>query len=283
MDGILLIDKDIKWTSRDVCNKLQNLYNTRSVGHTGTLDPFATGLLIVTVNKGNKIAQFMDGFKKTYVATLKLGIKTNTGDLSGEIIQEENVPLLTYEYVEEILNSFLGEQEQLPPMTSAKHVNGKKLYQYFYEGEEVKRTPNKINIYDIKLLSFDNNIITFEATVSTGTYIRVLGEDIASRLNSIGHLTSLRRTSIGHFNVKDAKKIEEVFIDKTLTPINKALSFMEKIVVEDDKIKSVKDGVKITNSSIKDDIILLVDKNDTALAVYIRKENDTFICKRGLW
>lgn len=283
MDGILLIDKDIKWTSRDVCNKLQNVYNTRSVGHTGTLDPFATGLLIVTVNKGNKIAQFMDGFSKTYIAELKLGIKTNTGDLSGEIIEEKEVPLLLENEIIDVLNSFIGEGSQLPPMTSAKHVNGKKLYQYFYEGEDVKRTPNKIFIHDIKLLSLDNNIIKFEASVSTGTYIRVLGEDIASKLNNIGHLISLRRIKIGDFDVKKAKHIEDVFIDNSLIPIPEALSFMKKIIIEKDKVKSIKDGVKLHLDDIKDDIILLVDESNSALAVYTRKENNTFICKRGLW
>ena len=282
MDGLILIDKERNWTSRDVCNVCQKKFNTKKVGHTGTLDPFATGLLVVTINKANKICQFLDDFPKTYIASLKLGEKTTTLDLTGEIIDSKNPSEHTKEEIIEVLNSFLGEIEQIPPMTSAIHYKGRKLYEYAHEGIDVEREARKVNIYDISLLDYQDDTIVFSATVSKGTYIRVLGEDIASKLNEFGHLKELRRTKIGNFDVKDGIKIGELNSDYPLINIGEALCFLKTYTVSGNMIKKVKDGVKLYLKDIEDDIIYVKDDLDNPLAIYVRRD-DHFVSKRGLW
>ena len=223
MDGLILIDKERNWTSRDVCNVCQKKFNTKKVGHTGTLDPFATGLLVVTINKANKICQFLDDFPKTYIASLKLGEKTTTLDLTGEIICSKNPSEHTKEEIIEVLNSFLGEIEQIPPMTSAIHYKGRKLYEYAHEGIDVEREARKVNIYDISLLDYQDDTIVFSATVSKGTYIRVLGEDIASKLNiSTGFLSRIfkettNQTLIEFANFAKLYKIKELIQTKGIS------------------------------------------------------------------
>ena len=237
MDGLILINKDKDWTSRDVCNVIQKIHHTKKVGHTGTLDPFAEGLLLVTINKANKVGQFLDDFSKTYIATLKLGEKTNTSDLTGEIVETQNVPTLSNEEIENVLKTFLGDIEQVPPMTSAIHYKGRKLYEYFYEGIEVEREARKVHIYSIRLIDFKDNEITFEAEVSKGTYIRILGDDIASKLNTIGHLSRLIRTKIGPFDIKNSIKLNELSDDKITYTIDETLSFLDTYVVNMDSVK----------------------------------------------
>lgn len=283
-DGVLLIDKERGWTSRDVCNKLQNIFDTKSIGHLGTLDPFAEGLLAVTINKANKIMQFTEDFKKTYIADLLLGIETNTGDLEGEVISNQEVKSYSKEEIESVLNKFLGKIKQIPPMTSAVHYQGRKLYEIYHEGEVVEREPREVEIYDIKLLSHENNHIVFETTVSKGTYIRVLGEDIAKELKTVGHLVKLTRTKVGFLELKDAIKLKEVNKDSPLIPITKILTHYKKVIVKEENVKKIKDGMTLPFDEIDDEYILLVDENDTALAIYKKVGNrHMYHCFRGLW
>lgn len=283
MDGLILINKEKDWTSRDVCNVTQRIYSTKKVGHTGTLDPFAEGLLLVTINRANKIAQFLDDFTKTYVATIKLGQKTNTLDLTGEVIETKEVPILKKEKIIEVLNSFKGKIKQVPPMTSAIHYKGRKLYEYYHEGIEVERETRDVEIYNISLISFKDDEIIFEAEVSKGTYIRVLGEDIASKLGTVGHLSFLRRTKIGPFDIKDSIKISALTSGYIPLSIRETLNFMETYVVEDDMIKKVKDGVKLNIENIKGDLALIVSKDGEPISIYERKADNIFACKRGIW
>lgn len=283
MDGLILINKEKDWTSRDVCNVIQRIYSTKKVGHTGTLDPFAEGLLLVTINRANKIAQFLDDFTKTYVATIKLGQKTNTLDLTGEVIETKEVPILKEEKIIEVLNSFKGKIKQVPPMTSAIHYKGRKLYEYYHEGIEVERETRDVEIFNISLLSFEEDEIIFEAEVSKGTYIRVLGEDIASKLGTVGHLSFLRRTKIGPFDIKDSIEISALTSDYIPLSIRETLNFMETYVVEDDMIKKVKDGVKLNIENIKGDLALIVSKDGEPISIYERKLDNIFTCKRGIW
>lgn len=283
MDGLILINKDRDWTSRDVCNVVQKIHSTKKVGHTGTLDPFAEGLLLVTINKANKIGQFLDDFTKTYVATLKLGVKTNTSDLTGEVIETKEIPNIKKEDVEKVIKTFLGDIEQIPPMTSAIHYKGRKLYEYFYEGVEVERPSRKVHIYSINLLDFKDDTIVFEVEVSKGTYIRILGEDIATKLNTVGHLTRLIRTKIGPYDIKNSinlKELTNAFITYT---IDETLSFLDTFVVEEKVTKKVKDGLSLTIPNIKGELVYIKSENDEPLAIYKRKENDLFVCKRGIW
>jgi tRNA pseudouridine55 synthase len=283
MDGILLINKERDWTSRDVCNRCQNIFSTKKVGHTGTLDPFATGLLIVTINKANKISQFLDDYTKTYVATLKLGNKTSTGDNTGEIIETKDIPTLNKEKIEEVLSSFVGEIEQIPPMTSAVHFEGRKLYELYHEGIIVDRPKRKVNVFDIKLVSFKEDEIVFECSVSKGTYIRVLGEDIAAKLNTVGHLTLLNRTKIGPFCIKNATKIHDVTKDIKLFSTYDALSFMNVYKVDGDLIKKVKDGMKLTFREFDSQYVFVCTKDNIPLAIYERFVENKYKVKRGLW
>ena len=282
MDGLILINKEQDWTSRDVCNVCQKRFSTKKVGHTGTLDPFATGLLVVTINKANKICQFMDDFPKTYVATLSLGKATDTLDLTGNVVLEKEVNEFSKEYVEEVLNSFKGEIEQIPPMTSAIHYKGRKLYELHYEGISVEREARKVYIHDIQLIEFKDNLITFECQVSKGTYVRVLGEQIAEKLNTVGHLIALQRTKIGNFSIENAIKINDVNKDYPLINIGEALSFLPTYTVDEEMIKKVKNGVKLYLNDINDELVYIKDIHDTPLAIYI-KENGCYVCKRGLW
>ena len=283
MNGFLLIDKPSGWTSRDVCNKIQKILDVDKVGHTGTLDPFATGLLIVTIGKATKAGIYLEDDDKEYIATLSLGKKTITGDLTSEVIEEKEVPEINKEDIEKVFSSFIGEGEQIPPMTSAIHYQGFKLYELAHQGIEVERKPRKIHIKSLKLIDFKDNIITFSCLVSKGTYIRVLGEDIAKRLQTIGHLSSLRRTAIGHFNLDKSVPLLEVKKEDIMNMVDILSLYLKTIEVDDLLEKKIKDGNKLRFGEYAQyDKILLIHKG-TALAIYEKEKDDLYRCLRGLW
>ncbi len=282
MDGILLIDKEKDWTSHDVCQKIKHLLKVDKVGHSGTLDPFATGLLIVAINKATKALLYANFSYKTYIAELALGSKTSTGDVTGEVIENKDVPNLNKEQIKEVLSSFVGHSSQLVPMTSAVHVNGMKLYKYAQQGLDVERPSREIDIKYIKLLSFDKNIIKFQCLVSSGTYIRVLGEDIAEKLNTVGHLVSLKRIAFGEnesLKLEDAIKIEDVNIDQIKSIIN--FIDLPHYEIDEEMAKRIICGQTVPLQT-KENKVLIVYNND-AIAVYQRDHGDYFKCERGLW
>ena len=213
MDGIILINKPKGCTSHDVVNKIKYFLNEK-VGHTGTLDPNATGLLPILIGQGTKLSYYLINHDKEYEVTLKLGIKTDTLDSEGNIIEEQNVDnrILNIENVENILKSFIGKQEQVPPMYSPIKVNGKKLYEYARKNIEVEVKPRKIEIYNISLKAINQNEKTINFTVgsSKGPYIRSLCEDIAKKMGTIGYMKELNRTEVGIFNIVESIKIEEL-------------------------------------------------------------------------
>ena len=187
MDGILVINKPKGYTSHDVVNCLRKALNTKKIGHTGTLDPNATGVLPILVGTATKLSKYLIEHDKTYIATVKLGEKTETGDSEGTVIKQD-LGILTRKITEgeikNVLNSFKGKQQQIPPMYSAIKINGKKAYEYARKGQEVKIEPREIEIYDIRFISKDNLEITFEVSCSKGTYIRTLCESIAEKLRN---------------------------------------------------------------------------------------------------
>ena len=205
---ILNIFKPRGCTSFYVVKNIRKIIKDKKVGHGGTLDPFAEGVLIIGTGKDTKKLSNIINDEKVYIAGLKLGIKTNTLDPEGKIIIEKKVPVLTKDEIKTVLESFLGESLQVPPMFSAKRINGQRLYKLARQNIKVKREPVKINISDITLIDYKENIITFSVRCSKGTYIRVLGKDIAERLNTVGYLQSLIRTNVGQFSIKDSIKIE---------------------------------------------------------------------------
>lgn len=284
IDGFLLIDKEIGVTSRKVCNEISHKLKEKKVGHIGTLDPFASGLLIVTLGKANKAGAFLENDKKRYLATIKLGKATDTLDLTGKVIKEKEITPINEKLIVEVLNSFLGETYQIPPMTSAIHVNGKKLYELAHKGIEIERKPRKIFIYDIKLINFSNDEITFECLVSKGTYIRVLGEDIATKLNNYGYLSMLRRISSGNVDIKEAKKID-LITPNDVKSVYDILSKSSNIKIVDDKLAlDIANGkIKTLKEENKEKYLLVVNTNKNPIAMYEKISENIFEFKRGLF
>lgn len=254
MDGIIVINKQKEYTSHDVVAKLKKKLNISKVGHTGTLDPNATGVLPILIGKGTKFSKYLINHDKIYEVELELGKKTDTADIEGKVIEEKNVD---ERYIKEnllqVLESFVGKQEQIPPMYSAIKKNGKKLYEYARAGEKVEIEPRKIEIYKIDLNKYDKNIISFVVSCSKGTYIRSLCEDIAEKLNTVGYMKNLKRLQVGKFNIKDAVYIDDI----DLKNVNDHLITLEEILKEtpcinlgEKKLKLFLNGVQLTDNNI---------------------------------
>ena len=207
---IININKPAGWTSFDVVKKVRGIIKEKKVGHAGTLDPFAEGVLVLGTGSDTKKLTDITTANKSYRAELTLGKATDTQDRDGRISAEKLVPELTKETIVAVLASFNGPQEQIPPMYSAKHVNGQRLYKLARKNKTVERVPVKISIDQISLLDYTEPVISFNVTCSKGTYVRVLGADIAAKLGTVGHLTALIRTSVGSYHIADAMTIEEL-------------------------------------------------------------------------
>ena len=207
---IININKPTGWTSFDVVKKVRGIIKEKKVGHAGTLDPFAEGVLVLGTGPDTKKLTNIATAKKTYRANLNLGKATDTLDLDGKISAEAVVPELTKETIASVLASFIGTKEQIPPMYSAKHVNGQRLYKLARKNKTIERDPVMISIDQISLLNYTEPVITFEVICSKGTYVRVLGADIAEKLGTVGHLTALTRIKVGKYNIADATTIEEL-------------------------------------------------------------------------
>ena len=277
MNGILLVNKPIDFTSRDVVNKLTKILKTKKVGHTGTLDPIATGVLVVCVGKTTKLCELLTSEHKEYIATIKLGIKTDTLDTTGTIIEKKDYNV-TEEQIIEVLNSFLGDSIQTTPIYSAVKVNGKKLYEYAREGIEVELPKRNINISDIELLSYKNDEIKFKTTVSKGTYIRALIDDICTKLNTVGTMSSLIRTKQGQFTLEQTFTLEDIENGKyELISIEKALSEIETITINEELYNKVKNGSIIPKTFNNDYANLLY--NNKIVAIYKTYDKDNTLAK----
>ena len=262
MDGIILIDKEKNITSRDVCNKLSKILNTKRLGHTGTLDPIATGLLIICVNEGCKLQEELTGHDKDYIAKVKVGIKTDTYDITGNIIEKNDNYHLTKEELIKTLNSFIPGYNQKVPKYSAIKVNGKKLYEYARNNIPVDIPKHNVKINKIELLDFQQDNFTFFVSVSSGTYIRSLINDIGEKLGIPMTMEELERTRIGKFKLEDAQTIENLKI----IPILDVLDIDKLIIDNDDLYKKIKNGVQIKNIYNKEKILFI--KDNIPLAIY---------------
>lgn len=251
MDGVIIINKQKGFTSHDIVNVIRKKLDIKKVGHTGTLDPNATGVLPILVGKATKISKYLIEHDKTYIATIKLGEKTDTGDSEGQVIETKKVSEnLEEENINQVLNNFLGKQKQLPPMYSAIKINGKKLYEYAREGQEVKVEPRDIEIYKIKLLEYKNNKIKFEVECSKGTYIRTLCEDIANKLGTLGYMEELQRTKVNNFDIKDAISLEyldKVTIKEKIISIEEIFKDKPNIDLNNKKLELFLNGVQLTH------------------------------------
>lgn len=252
MNGVIIINKPKGYTSHDVVNIIRKELKIKKVGHTGTLDPNATGVLPILVGEATKISKYLIEHDKTYIAELKLGAKTTTGDSEGEIIEEKEVAELTENKIEMILKEFLGKQEQTPPIYSAIKVNGKKAYEYARSGQAIELEAREIEIHKINLISYENSIITFEVSCSKGTYIRTLCEDIAERLGTLGHMNNLTRTEVNNFTLERAVTIEEIkenanLVKDKIISIEEIFKDNSKIELNDYKLQLFLNGVKLTH------------------------------------
>ncbi len=276
MDGILLIDKKKGCTSREVVNQIVKLLDTKKVGHTGTLDPIATGVLVVCVGKATKLVDIITAQDKEYIASVTLGTLTDTLDSDGNIIKEEIVNLSDNEIISSI-NSMKGSYLQEVPIYSAVKINGKKLYEYARENIEVELPKRNITVYDISLVSNierKNGKISFmfKCKVSKGTYIRSLINDIAKKLNTVGIMTDLRRIRQGKFNIDDCIDISQID-NKSIIPVIDVLDDILHINVNDTLKKDILNG-KIIDDKYNVDRVLFISNDNKALAIYKKYEKD---------
>ena len=267
VNGILIIDKPKNVTSRDVVNEVVKKFNIKKVGHTGTLDPLATGVLVICVGKATKLVNEITSTEKEYIASVTLGTKTDTLDSMGSILFEEKV-IKTKEEIIDVLNSFKGSYEQEVPIYSAVKRNGKKLYEYAREGIDIELPKRIIEVKEIELLGdieYKNNktMFKFKCTVSKGTYIRSLINDIATRLDTIGIMTNLRRIRQGSFKIEDSIKIEDIN-ENNIRSILDVLPY-KKIELTDDIRKKVVNGALVDNIYNEDKVLFILENEAVAL------------------
>jgi tRNA pseudouridine55 synthase len=209
-DGLLLVDKPPRLTSHDVVDRIRRHFGFRKVGHCGTLDPAATGLLLIVLERATKLQANLMSDDKTYEGTMRLGIATDSQDADGEVIAEKPVPPLTAEQIEEVLARFRGDIQQIPPMVSAIKHEGQPLYKLARKGKTVEREPRLVHVYDLRALSIALPDVKFRCACTKGTYVRTLCHDIGESLGCGAHLSELRRTRSGRFDVKDARPLNEL-------------------------------------------------------------------------
>ena len=268
MNGILLVNKDKDMTSRDVVNILSKKFNTRHIGHTGTLDPIATGVMGIAIGDGLKIVDLLINDNKEYIATVKLGVSTDTLDITGTILEEVNKFKLSREQLMEVLNSFLGTSIQEVPYYSAIKVNGKRLYEYARENISVELPKREIEIFDIELLEYKEDEFSFRVKVSKGTYIRSLIRDIGNRINIPCCMKYLQRTIQGNFKIKDSYTLEDIKSDKyKIISIKDSLEGYKFIEVDNYLENKILNG-RILDNRYNDEKIVFINSNDEVLAIY---------------
>ncbi|HJD06141.1 MAG TPA: tRNA pseudouridine(55) synthase TruB [Candidatus Onthoplasma faecipullorum] len=271
--GVIVINKPTDWTSFDVVNKIKRLIGLSRVGHLGTLDPMATGVLLVTIGKATKLFDIMQEKKKTYVATFHFGEETNTLDSTGKITNSNN-KIVTRKEIEAILNTFVGEISQIPPKYSAKSVNGVRAYMLARKNEDFVLPAKVVKIYELKIIDFNDNILTLEITCGSGTYIRALGRDIAYKLNTYATMISLVRTKVGKFDLNqsiDIKSLTKDNIENYILPIDSVLDY-NKIELSDINTKKILNGQTI-KTDLQDGTYKLNNELDTIALIQVHNSN----------
>lgn len=276
MDGILVIHKEAGMTSHDVVMRLRRILHIKKIGHSGTLDPQATGVLLVLVGRACKALPYLEDTDKEYVATMKLGQRTFTDDIWGDVLEERDITPMTD--FKGILSSFTGVIKQVPPMISSVRVNGKKLYEYARANEEVERPVREVTIYESEVL--DEEAMKFRVACSSGTYIRTLCVDIAQKSGNLGCMSSLVRTAVGRFTLEQSVTLAQVEAGEfTLHSLMDVFHHQEKIEYE--PIQEVLHGKKILLDTTNDEVV--ITHQQEVIAVYQRVKDRLFRCARGLW
>ena len=272
MNGVLVVDKPKGLTSRDVVNIICKKFNTKKVGHTGTLDPIAEGVLVVPIGRALKISELLTSERKEYIARVILGYETDMLDITGTETKR-NMPTCTKEEIINVLNSFIGKYNQKVPMYSAVKVGGRKLYEYARQGIEVNPPSKEVEIYSLELISdiiYMEDCIEFsiKCEVSKGTYIRSLIRDIAYKLDTYGTMKELIRTKQGNFSLENSYTLEQIENNEyKLLTIKEALPNIKVTKIDDELLKKVKNGM-VLDSFFKEELSLLIDKNNNEIAIY---------------
>jgi tRNA pseudouridine55 synthase len=281
-DGFLLVDKAKSWTSHDVVAKVRNVTGQRKVGHAGTLDPMATGLLVLGVGRGTRLLRFVQDAPKSYTATARFGVATESLDADGAVLSREPMPVEARD-VDQVIERFTGSILQVPPMVSALKVEGRRLYELAREGKTVEREARRVEIHELDLVDFapsDYPEATFTVRCSKGTYIRTLADDIARALGGRAHLTALRRTAIGSLSVDRASSVDEIATSAAAEPggwsrllidLADGLGDLPALEVTGDLVRAVSNGVPIAGSHLgvaTPGPLRIVDHSGRLLAVY---------------
>ncbi|HDP77947.1 MAG TPA: tRNA pseudouridine(55) synthase TruB [Mesotoga infera] len=283
-DGIVLVDKPVGVTSHDVVNLLRKKLNTKKIGHAGTLDPFASGLLIAGVKKGTRVLEYFLDMDKTYKAELELGRITDTFDNTGKTVEEREVPALSEDEIITVLKSFEGEYLQVPPAYSAKKYNGERLYKLAREGKIINLPPRAVRVYSMTDISCSRERITFTARVSKGTYIRSLVMDIGYKLGCGATATNLRRVSQGRFSVDSAFQIDDVS-QISIISLEEAVDFLPGLLLSDSESVNVLLGRQIYAGGVagilgkftKDEIIRIVGSDERLIAIARSERTSSFV------
>ena len=272
---IIIVNKPTNYTSRDVVNKLNKILKTKKIGHTGTLDPLATGVLVICTNSYTKLVNELTSLDKEYIATIKLGLSTDTLDITGTVISKEIPKDLNINTIKKILNSFKGKIIQEVPAYSAVKVKGKKLYEYARSNIKVELPKREIKIFDICLMDYKNDEISFKVHVSKGTYIRSLIKDICDRLNVLGTMSKLERTKQGIFSINDSYTLDD--IEKGNYKYLKLQDVFDYPVISlnEEEYFKVKNGNQIKLDCIQSKVVLVY--NNKEIAIY-QKTGDLYKC-----
>lgn len=269
ISGVVLLNKPAEMTSNSALQKVRRIFYAQKAGHTGALDPFATGLLPICLGESTKTSGLLLDSNKRYQAHLVLGVETDSGDKDGQTISTQQVPVLSQETIEAVLSQFVGDQMQTPPMYSALKVNGKPLYEYARAGIILAREPRPITVFELTLHSFDESSLTFEVFCSKGTYVRTLGEDIAKALGTVGHLQALHRTQIGKITAEKMHTLEQISEnpERYLLPVDYALMDLPALTFDASQTDHLKHGGFITVSDPFDGFLRLLDETSRCFGV----------------
>lgn len=276
MDGFLFIDKPIGMTSHDVVAKVKRKLKVDKIGHTGTLDPFASGLLILCLGKATKLAYLFSELDKDYEGSIIFGKHYDTYDVTGKVLKQEH-PSLHEANIRQMMQTFIGGYKQVPPMYSALKIDGQKLYDIARRGDEIDRDPRDVKIDLFELTSvYQNQMISFRSSVSKGTYIRSLAVDLAAKLGTYGALSSLRRTRVGNYDLSISKKIEDVSLNDIYS-LDSYFKNTQSIILNDYMIKLVRNGVYLDERQIKTkEPFIVKDENENMIAYYTINEGYTY-------
>ena len=283
MIGFININKQPGETSRDAVNAVQRLVRPAKIGHCGTLDPLATGVLVVCVGPATRLTNLVQEAPKTYIGDFQLGVSSITEDIEGEIVPLVDAPAISPEEVASVLPKFVGDIEQMPPKFSALKINGTRAYDLARQGKEVKLKPRQIQIYSLRLTAFEYPNFQLEIVCGTGTYVRSLGRDIGARLGSAAIMTGLERTAIGSFSIKGSVKATELNatnISQHLLPVEHCLDGLKMVAVTDADARGLIDAQPLHLPAYADcDRVVAVDKHGRVLAVLHRREDNIFTPK----